>query len=762
MQEIITSREMVEMAVINLLNGTQTIKISKADNSSKNRYHTILSQYLRQSYHHKVIKRERLTKKIIDALKNAVQTSMQSSNRSDDNIGLKMLLFLYVVSGVDFSYLYWIDTAATATELTNAVFDAFMGKESLSKKELYNLVYEKIYGKEWRIDRTTVQIAYIDYLNYYLGHTSYYTAESQLQGMPTEEVFLCFGNIYDFESDMTVEKYQEELSTSAQTALQKITEGVQLLIDLIKADTWEKFLKQYGDKFDEKDFSNQNRTMWKIYVLQKKRALFHFASELRTIFSELTFSKQYHYYYAKISESYHQLLQINELCKKIRGKHSAANQKLTEDTIFKNALRSLRSCKDYLQIQVRIDTELCTFGNDKSLSTMRTVTNARSYIRAFLDFLFYGISSKAGKKEYDTKCMTWKIKEYRNTHLSKYLSEEPGNQKNFTITLKNSLYYRILYYLFPEKQLNNPSSKALPPDKFMIQLWQFYYYALGIDFYMLRRDEHPLSKTFWCEIIEEQLDALVKGEDIPTLRFLAEKRYTRYQLHLEEATPTRFIPKEIHTFRTQDIMSYIAYERHYSKFAEEVYDQETSEAVQQYICTQTELKLSILLEKSKSTIELLRELVNECDERNFTPPSTMSLMLYNTEYRENWKYKNYTRLCDSTGKQYIISQAELAELMEAISVAVNVNIRASEKMSNIQKWKEILWKQIDVLSKIEQEAHPSLPNIYKIDQPTSPPDSLNCELIDSMPVQYLYTTLRTAYKYLIYREWVDNNLSLSS
>ncbi|MCR5022065.1 hypothetical protein, partial [Ruminococcus sp.] len=98
-----------------------------------------------------------------------------------------------------------------------------------------------------------------------------------------------------------------------------------------------------------------------------------------------------------------------------------------------------------------------------------------------------------------------------------------------------------------------------------------------------------------------------------------------------------------------------------------------------------------------------------------------------------------------------------------IGIAIHISTLSDKALSDTQLWKKQVWELFNRLSLREQQEQRTLLNIFNFkvckDQ-SRKPNLLNKQLLRSKPVQNLYITLRTAYHYLVYREWIDANMSL--
>lgn len=135
--------------------------------------------------------------------------------------------------------------------------------------------------------------------------------------------------------------------------------------------------------------------------------------------------------------------------------------------IFKKIKFEFEDCISFIQLQIRINKELGTFGSChcKTNSIINTrIKDLREFISVIVEYLFYGVSTKIGIINNKGE-----LKEIYDDIIYLYIS---GNQKKFTKKVKTALYYRIEYHLNRN-------------EYFFKLLWQLFYYVFGVDFYML-------------------------------------------------------------------------------------------------------------------------------------------------------------------------------------------------------------------------------------------------------------------------------------
>lgn len=399
MKENITSREMTEMAVIVLLKGKKSMTaVREKDGQLVLKNRSILVQFLHPDYKRNTPERTKLTRQIAEALTLTFEYYLNDDEKESSDICARAILFIYVISGVDLTWLYTeSNKKVQLLNLADALFHAFQGKESISRSELQNLVYEYAFGADWHIEAEPVNIPHTDYVNILLRYISYYMAREQLNGLGKEDVFRKYYNFYDFDEDMTHEEYCEEQIKNVDNFFKWIKNFVQFVDDLLRADSLEDFKSQhpginYQPYFDIIIITDTN-IKWKSYILMNNICITDFQDALEPMFSALCFTNRYHIAHAHLSAIFRQLHQFEISC------HQSVNKILIENHILKKVQQTLESYISYLRLQVRVNMELGTFGSchDQMNSVSRQMQDTCSFIEMMIEYLFYGTKGKAGK-----------------------------------------------------------------------------------------------------------------------------------------------------------------------------------------------------------------------------------------------------------------------------------------------------------------------------------------------------------------------------
>lgn len=714
MKQEIESREMAEMAVIVLLNGTKSkIAVRDDDGHLKLENHSILTQYL-NPYHN----RKKMTKKLADTLSLAFQYYLLSG---DDNkqidICARAIMFIYAISSLDLTYWHYdIANGKEKTKqeailsLVDALFHAFQGKEKVSRTELQNLVYTTAISRHWRIDTEPMEISIAGYNNILNTYLNYDMIIYQLNGNDEEKTLRKYGNYYILPDDVTTESFHAGLHNRADKVIDKISIFLHFVSDLLETDSLNAFKQKYPRLTYQMLHKpiNENNRKWKEQVLTCNLGFFDFQNCINDLFQILSFTNLYLLYNALLSCFDEKL---SEFQIKYTSEKSAENSELMECGTFKRIIIKIRDSIRYIQLQVRVNIEIGTFGSchckKNSVKTNR-ITDMRELIRVMVEYLFYGVSTKIGKED-DNCFSSQKLKEIRSDIVYKYLN---GEQKKFTNHVHNALYYRVRYYLYPNERLDGKETTT-SPQQFGELLWQFFYYAFGIDFYMLRMDnsDDRTRKEYWYELVCKVFKRIMNNRTIPELDEMLNQEFVMLQFKMEGMFISRFTPNEIDYFRHQEILGLTKYDMIH--------------------------KRAMLGESDQESLLLAEDIIKRLVE------AKMADMLDRID-----KEKENTRL---------------DEFMQWICTGVIANRRQNLKI-DFSEIKKELWNLINEFFEMEQISYKTLygESYGKVEKEKEEKfNTVNEKFLESDKVQNLNLMLQRMYKYLLYEDWIDANLKLT-
>lgn len=711
MKREIESREMVEMAVIVLLNGTKSkIAVRDDDGHLKLENHSILTQYL-NPYHN----RKKMTKKLADTLSLAFQYYLFYGDNKQTDICARAIMFIYAISSVDLTYWHYDITNGgektkqeTILSLVDALFHAFQGKEKVKRAELQNLVYTTAISRHWHIDTKPMKISIAGYNNILNTYLNYDMIIYQLNGNDEEKTLRKYGNYYILPDDVTTESFHAGLHNRADKVIDKISIFLHFVSDLLETDDLN-LLKQKYTKLEyeilRKPIIKNNK--WKMQVLTCYFKSFSFQEIINDLFYELSFTNLYLLYNALLNILYER---ISELRKKYASEKSAANSELFECSTFKHIIINIRDSIRYIQLQARVNIEIGTFGSSHCMkNSVRTnkITNSRELIGTMVEYLFYGVSTKIGKE--DPNCSSsQKLKEIRSDIVYKFLN---GKQKKFTNHVYDALKYRVRYYLYPNERSDGKETTT-SPQQFGELLWQFFYYAFGIDFYMLRMDnsDDRTRKEYWYELVCKVFKRIMNNRTIPELDEMLNQEFVMLQFKMEEKFISRFTPDEIDFFRHQEILGLAKYDMIHKRAMLGESDQESLLFAEDIIKRLVEAKMADMLDRIDKEKENMR----------------------------------------------------LDEFMQWICTGVIANRRQNLKIDFSETKKE-LWNLINDFSKMKQISYKTLcdESYEKADKEKEKKfDAVNEKFLESDKIQNVNLMLQRMYKYLLYEEWIDANLKL--
>ncbi len=738
MKQEIESREMAEMAVIVLLNGTKSkIAVRDDDGHLKLENHSILTQYL-NPYHN----RKKMTKKLADTLGLAFQYYLFYSDNKQTDICARAILFIYAISSVDLTYWHYdIANGKEKTKqeailsLVDALFHAFQGKEKVSRTELQNLVYTTAISRHWRIDTEPMEISIAGYLNILNAY-----------------------QLYDMlPAHMTTETFHEKLHNRADRVIDEISGFLHFISDLLETDSLDAFKQKYPRLTYQMLHKpiNENNRKWKEQVLTCNLGFFDFQNHINDLFQILSFTNLYLLYNAllrcfdeKLSE-----FQIKYISEK-----SAENSELMECGTFKRIIIKIRDSIRYIQLQARVNIEIGTFGSCHCMkNSVRTnkITNSRELIGTMVEYLFYGVSTKIGKED-DNCFLSQKLKEIRSDIVYKYLN---GEQKKFTNHVYDALKYRVRYYLYPNERSDGKETTT-SPQQFGELLWQFFYYAFGIDFYMLRMDnsDDRTRKEHWCELMRMIFKKIMNEETMSELDRMVNKKFVELQFKMEGKFISRFTPDEIEFFRHQETQGLANYDMIHKKAMLGEADHEAMSLAEDIMRRLIEAKIAAMLDRINKTKNLISHLLRTSDAKSFKYHQEYRLPIQ--EYNGNWKYNFYSFLKDGNGEPLAIDDTQLDEFMQWISTGVIANRHQNLKI-DFSKIKEKLWILINEFFEMEQISYKTLYGESYGKAEEEKFNVVNEKFLECDKIQNLNLMLQRMYKYLLYEDWIDANLKLT-
>lgn len=741
MKQEIESCEMAEMAVIVLLNGTKSkIAVRDDDGHLKLENHSILTQYLNPYYN-----RKKMTKNLADTLSLAFQYYLFYGDNKQTDICARAILFIYAISSVDLTYWHYdIAKGKEKTKqeailsLVDALFHAFQGKEKVSRTELQNLVYTTAISRHWRIDTGPMEISIAGYLNILNAY-----------------------QLYDMlPAHMTTETFHEKLYNRADKVIDEISGFLHFISDLLETDSLDAFKQKYPRLTYQMLHKpiNENNRKWKEQVLTCNLGFFDFQNHINDLFQILSFTNLYLLYNALLSCFDEKLL---ELQVKYISEKSAENSELIECGTFKRIIIKVRDSIRYIQLQARVNIEIGTFGSchckKNSVRTNR-ITDMRELIRVMVEYLFYGVSTKIVKED-DNCFSSQKLKEIRSDIVYKYLN---GEQKKFTNHVRNALYYRIRYYLYPNERLDGKEMTILP-QQFGELLWQFFYYTFGIDFYMLRMDnsDDRTRKEYWCELMRMIFKKIMCNKTIYELDRMVNKKFVGFQFKMEGTFISRFTPDEIEFFRHHETQGLANYDMIYEKAMMGEVSYDALSLAEDIMRRLIEAKMAAMLDRINKTKDLIFQLLRTSDAKSFKYHQEYRLPIQ--AYDGNWKYNFYSFLKDGNGEPIAIDDTQLDEFMQWICTGVIAN-RCQKLKIDFSKIKEKLWILINEFFEMEQISYKTLygESYGKAEEEKEEKlNAINEKFLECDKIQSLNLMLQRMYKYLLYEEWIDANLKLT-
>lgn len=744
MEEIIKAKDVAETAVIVLLKGIKCRVAVRNDEGKlelKNR--SIITQYLNPNN-----ERKKMTKKIADALSDTFKYYIENSEENYEDICAKSIIFIYAVSGVDFTYLHYATKSDgnmiknTLIGLMDKIFHAFVGKGSIKTSKLENLVYTKAFGEYWNINYNIKKLSLVDYGNFINNSCIYDIGKIQIDEVwdesdeRIEDMLNRYGNYLSFQKTTTLEDFERQIMKRCKEAEYNIESSVKYILDLINADSIEVFNENHGVVYNQITGLPIKGAAWKAGYLQAKFGLFYFTDQIKKLILGLRVNNLY---IAVNSKFTYWLSRINDLIN--RDNISEENMLLFKSNIFKKIKYELEDCISFIHLQVRINKELGTFGSchykTNSVINIR-IKDLREFISVIVEYMFYGVSTKIGIINNKGE-----LKEIYDDIIYLYIS---GNQKKFTKKVKTALYYRIEYHLNRNKY-------------FFKLLWQLFYYVFGVDFYMLNDSN---KNNEWLNLINKTFLLIENGKSMDMLKKYVSWQYDIFQYEYEGKEIIHFTSGELEFFRKYDVIGYSYYQYIYDNVIciDRSFDiaKLKNETVMKYI----QIKTKALLSELNNTIKFIEELLKARSPEEFLRGYKQYYILF-SENKINWKYKLYCDMKVEENSLITINKIQLKQLMKFIAVYV-IAVKLQYNKIKLDKISDTLWSYMEKLlhmpnKKYDCYYHKS--NDRNDRRKSDKFNKTNVEFLNSDEIRNLYTMTKRMYKYLRYSEWIDKNLKLT-
>lgn len=544
---------------------------------------------------------------------------------------------------------------------------------------------------------------------------------SELQEIVYKNLFGVFlsdnGDVIDI-SQSTYIKYIPQLDDNYPRDDEEIYTRLDYLLELIMADDMEEFSNIHGKEKIRIYKEKISGERWKeLYFLNK----FGIISFLK-INSKIIEENNY------LFERMRLKLYKNAIDSLMEKYDTVENRTLSESNIFKSFMGELENYTNFIRLQARTDKELASFGCFKPYN--KIIDEPRKLVTEMMDFLFYGVYAKVGRDNGNGN-----LTEVWRDYISKYIS---GEQQKFTKTVKDAVYNRIKYNLE-----NNEYFESL--------LWQFMYYVFGIDFYMVR------SQKEWLDIVEQMLKDVMENKSVSEIREHMQMIFDRWQFRrLSGNKVIRFTPYDVKYFRFLDVLGLNWYQDTHNKILSGDNGFDCFEIRNEMTIKYIELRIDILMNKLCKTIELAEKLLKIKSPDEMTTEGRLRL----GDEKNNWKYNLLYNMCDDTSQKIAISLEELKELLSWISTLIIGN-RINGK--NCDKRKDEFKGYAKRIANMQNVRYES---IYKCNKNILKKKSvkrfneLNKELWKSEIIQNMYKWIKKILGYIIYSDWIDENIKL--
>ncbi len=505
---------------------------------------------------------------------------------------------------------------------------------------------------------------------------------------------------------------------------QELSEMAKYITELINADSVESFSTKYGvvsNKLTNKPIKGRN---WKEQYLLNKYVMSGFKNKIKSLLSGTG-----NYYLHMNAFLQNCKIQIDDAIKNNRSN----DKTFLESEIFKGFMEELDDGVNMIQLQARIDKELASFGCYKSFS--KKIEDVRELITEMMQFLFNGVCAKIGfvdEKGY--------LKEVWRDCITKYVN---GEQIKFTKTIKQAVLYRVKYHFEYS-------------DYFEILLWQLMYYIFGIDFYMLRNGKNEL----WLYLVDKILDDVVKNYTVQEIK--EHMQMVHDKLKYENCTDKerRFAPNKLLFFRNLDSAGFERYTYIYENILsiDSGFDTGSikNEMTVKYLC----LKINSLFLKLDRAVAFIEELfkARTADE---IIKNHKQYHVFTDEKTIDWKRSLLCNMCGENETEIMIKETELRELEIYLASLVIESRFVKDSYDSRNEQLRIYIKKIIEMNFEDYESLYGSSRNNKEERMAVRFNRWNKELLKSHEVCELYNALKNMLDYLVYSEWIDENIQLT-
>ena len=719
MDRIITSKELVEMTVKLLMHGRSgKVAVINKEGKPELQQKSIITQFLNNRS--SLEARTRMTQKIADTLCDTIlyyQICKSSLNYTEN-----IILFMYCISGVDLTYWYQYpqlldkNKQTQLHDLIKALFRAFVNKAQLVRRDIFDLFLENLLDIQHIDLQGRCSLSPKNYNNIWYGCLMFYIKLFQIWGMSKEKAYFKFENAsFELES-LTMADYFSDLADSLQKRCEQIRFIKVILDDLSNTESVEEM------KICQLEKVNSKNRRWKEQLIKLNEQDLIGRIRIQEVFMALCAHNLYFQVYGIL-------------------------RSVIDHNRYPDTLQELTDCASYCKLQMKMHIELGTFGSFSNMSfEFRKIKTGRECIQAMMDIMFSGISSVIGKVDSVESKAHIIYKLMNRDIIHKYLS---GRQTNFTIAVQDGIYYRILYHLHPKNRLDD-KDEILSPRQFSDLIWSFFYAVFQIDFYMLHNNDHFYE---WETIIHDLFSAIRNNRSMPEIKDLLEQYYRHFQIELDKSKYLRLTAEELLYLRELDIT--IRGDKELKKLGAE----------------ELTKNINYLLDRLGKTIDFIDNLL---EVNNLMKLKQDYLMIHSLLYREditdNTKYNYYKAMefCNEEDGYYedikiprsvanfhnhVIDDNELQNLLDYIRSyryyhSNNNTIKGNDICYITEISRRLLkhWKKLSAIFCSKERINDMIQG------------NENAGLINCEEIKNLYRTVRNAFLYIRFEDWLDENL----
>ena len=578
------------------------------------------------------------------------RSGTDNSEEIDFDFQFRTILFLYTLAPIDLSFLCADkDTQKELAEerceklekIMQDLFDAYIGKEELSGREIANTVFKAVSSEPYLIFSVSSDIFINVWTIFQYSHKKY---NELLKAKYNHSFFFTMNEFHITDSEIAC-KLKENLENAHRQLFHELTS--------LNVKNMSLAMRRYLI----------GGFMWLAYCECPESVLKDFSDVYKRI--------------------QNQKAEIKSVLKE------------TEKIIY-----ILLEAMKLLRIQIRLYNHCAEIGCRYDKFLMPRVQTRKDFVNNMILFLFSGIVSKAGRRNSEDN-EKFNYSEKENDTILKYLSDTKDSVKLSARRIEN-LLNRVKYYLYPERRISEKETAV--PAQFISRLWQLYIYVFGIDFSVLIPDENDSEdechqkKEDWCTLVEMTLSRLDSEMTVSEFCAFLGREHNRLMKKYQSFGSQKFTRKELNQIMRLDIAAAHFYDDTVSQFRNvQFVGVEAQDMAFIRIRNLTDATIELL----ENTVGIVKNLAYSQELKDFMQQwNTDHINQVNISHK-NWKIGIHECWCNDNLHRICITEQQLSLFLYCLSACCIADCLYDFKF-NISSWNDKIKSCLARLDRIQQ------------------------------------------------------------